>query len=155
MKFLEPIFSEIAELASFLVMAPVSAASVAVADLNRDGKLDLVVANRNASTVNVLQGNGDGTFRAPIPFGAGKNRYAVALADLNGDGKTDAITTNVSQDAVTVQLGNGDGTFQPGQTVAVGPAPTAVSVADLNGDGRPDIAAIGTPGPGCTLPPAR
>ena len=47
-------------------------ASLAVADLNGDGKLDLVVGNRNASTVNVLLGDGNGTFRAPIPLGAGR-----------------------------------------------------------------------------------
>ena len=85
-----------------------------VADLNGDGKLDLVVGNRNASTVSVLLGNGDGTFQAPIAFGAGENSYSAAVADVTGDGKLDIITTNVLQNTVTVQLGNGDGTFATG-----------------------------------------
>src|SRR4029077_10259137 len=91
-------------------------ASVAVADVNGEGKPDLVVGNRNASTVTVLLGNGNGTFQAPVALGAGKNRYSAAVADLTGDGSLDVITTSVLKNTVTVQLGNGDGTFGPGET---------------------------------------
>ena len=59
-----------------------------MADLNGDGKPDLVVGNRNANTVSILLGNGNGTFQAPVTLGAGKNRYSAAVADLTGDGKS-------------------------------------------------------------------
>ena len=60
--------------------------AVAIGDLNRDGKPDLVVADYNGNTVSVLLGNGDGTFGSPTTYAAGDYPYSVGLADLNGDG---------------------------------------------------------------------
>ncbi len=76
--------------------------SVAVADVNGDGKPDLVVANYCASssncsngTVSVLLGNGDGTFQAPVSYNSGgEEAYSVAVADVNGDGKPDLLVAN-------------------------------------------------------------
>src|SRR5512139_2368567 len=60
--------------------------ALALADLNRDGALDLVVVNQRAKSGSVLLGNGDGTFSPRIDFVTGRGPVALALADLNGDG---------------------------------------------------------------------
>ena len=133
---------------------------VVVADLNGDGKPDLVVANHCqvlcgfGGAVNVLLGNGDGTFQAAVTYDSG-GYYAqsVAVADVNGDGKPDLVVANecttvnsydtcVGNGNVSVLLGNGDGTFQAAVTYNSG-ADQAMSVAlaDVNGNGTLDIIA--------------
>ncbi len=117
---------------------------VVVADVNGDGKPDLVVANQcfsrsNCSVggVGVLLGNGDGTFQPGVSYSTGSSTaYAVAVADINGDGKPDLVET--SNGIVGLLLGNGDGTFQPVKNISADQA-TAVAIADVNGDGKPDL----------------
>src|SRR5207249_592627 len=92
------------------------------------------------STVSVLLGNGDGTFRASPTFAAGENPSSVAMGDLNGDGRPDLAVANSDPSDVSVLLGNGDGTFQTAQAFAAGDHPISVAVGDVNGDGRPDLA---------------
>jgi hypothetical protein len=121
--------------------------SLAVADLNHDGKLDVLVASGNFpwpfghGTVGVLLGNGDGTFKTAINYDSGDlYAFSLAVGDVNGDGKADLVVANVNSNDVGVLLGNGDGTFQPAVTYGSGGhLPFAVAVADVNGDGRPDL----------------
>jgi hypothetical protein len=137
------------------------ASHVAVADLNGDGKPDIVVVNgcgsisnndcgTTNSTVGVLLGNGDGTFQTAVSYGSGGvPAWSVAVADVNGDGKPDIVVANTCSSwncpgdgSVGVLLGNGDGTFQTAVTYdSGGDYPTGVAVADVNGDGKPDIVA--------------
>ena len=130
----------------------VEGTSVAVADFNGDGKLDIVVTNRYYSAdVGVLLGNGDGTFQAAVTYASGGDAPAsVAIADVNGDGHPDLVVGNTSScpgctDAawVGVLLGNGDGTFRPVTAYRTGGfangGVVAVAAADVNGDGRVDI----------------
>src|ERR1700690_4420878 len=133
-----------------------AAASVAVGDVNGDGKPDVLIADRcttidNCSGhVGVLLGDGDGTFQSPVSFGsAGIFANTVALADVNGDGKPDLLVLNQCASAnfcdqvsgsLGVLLGNGDGTFQAAQVFdAGGETSVGMSVADVNGDGKLDV----------------
>ena len=118
--------------------------SIVVADLNNDGKPDLVVGNWN-SGVAVMLGNGDGTFQPAVPYAEFGNFSSVAVADVNHDGKLDVVAdgSNQAGGVVSVLLGNGDGTLQPAVNYASG-APSgywanSVAVADLRGDGKLDV----------------
>ena len=130
--------------------------SVAVADVNGDGHPDLLVTNLcqtnpecDAGAVNVLIGNGNGTFQAPLTYalGGGYGFSYIAAADLNGNGHPDLIVSSECQSlsdcnngGISVMLGNGDGTFQtPVSYSSGGSGAGSFSVADLNGDGRPDL----------------
>jgi subtilisin family serine protease len=119
--------------------------SVAVGDVNGDGKPDLVVANLSSGTVSVLLGNGDGTFQAPRVYAAGIDPSGVALADLRGTGRPDIIVSNYfnntfTSGGVTVLLNNGDGTFGTPTTYTTGGFNSgAVAVGDLRGTGKQDI----------------
>src|SRR5207244_12659731 len=98
-----------------------------VADLNQDGKQDLILANAVDSSVSILLGNGDGTFQARMDFAAGNTPIAVAAADFNGDGKLDLALSDHLGETVSILLGNGDGTFPA--HVEYGPGTTWVFAA--------------------------
>jgi hypothetical protein len=117
--------------------------AVVAADVNGDGIPDLIVSNvlPANSEVEVMLGNGNGTFRPAQTFAVDREPSALAVADVNGDGKPDVIVTNEGSYDVGVLLGNGNGTFAQQQTFNSGFKPIALCVADLNGDGRLDLVA--------------
>jgi hypothetical protein len=128
-----------------------SVLSIAVADVNGDGKPDLLIANCNGDlltgAVGVLLGNGDGTFRPAVTYDPGARcSYSIAVADVNGDGKPDLVVANSdnsvsgSNELVGVLIGNGDGTFRPAVTYGSGgDFADSIAVADVNGDHKPDL----------------
>jgi hypothetical protein len=107
-------------------------AAIALADLDHDGKLDVVAGI--GSQVQVLLGNGDGTFHSKGPFDVPSGTSSIAVADINGDGILDLAFGGLG---VSVLLGNGDGTFQPAVTYD---GRANVVAADFNGDGKIDLA---------------
>jgi hypothetical protein len=122
----------------------VDSSSVAVADLNHDGFLDVVVANKNG--LSVLLGNGDGTLRTAVEYNSGQlYSYDASVVDVNGDGKPDIVLMDECGDSdcndptVSVFLGNGDGTFKPALTSEPVTSAEFVVVSDVNGDGKPDL----------------
>ncbi len=119
--------------------------SVAIGDLNRDGNLDLAVANYGSNTVSVLLGNGIGSFGARTDFATGRLPRSVAIGDLNGDGKPDLAVANGGDyntpgNTVSVLLGDGKGAFGPKTDFATGLWPVSVAIGDLNGDRNLDLA---------------
>ncbi|HYL72709.1 MAG TPA: FG-GAP-like repeat-containing protein [Bryobacteraceae bacterium] len=116
-------------------------AQVVTGDFNADGRLDLAVCNgaSASSTVSVLLGNGDGTFRPAVNYKAGANPNHLATGDFNGDGVIDIVTANFSDSTVSVLLGNGDGTFRAGIISATITGPGVVAVGDFNRDGIGDL----------------
>jgi hypothetical protein len=107
------------------VTAGVQPGFVVLADVNGDGKLDIVLVNLGLTAgysappdpggVTIMLGNGDGTFQKGVNYAVGINPSAVAVGDVNGDGKPDLVVTTSQANfsyVVGVLLGNGDGTFQ-------------------------------------------
>ena len=150
--------------------------STAVADLNGDGRLDIVVTNQclaggcdftSDGEVSVLLGNGDGTFQTAVSYDTGGiGAVAVAIKDVNRDGLPDLVVASqcphtgscVADGEVSVLLGNGDGTFRPAVVYDSGGfGPTSVAIGDFNGDGYPDLAVtnVGCVGDGCLYQFAR
>jgi hypothetical protein len=113
---------------------------LAVADVNLDGNLDLLVSNYVDDTISVLLGNGDGTLQPQMIFAAGDATTAIVVADFNGDGFPDLATAS---SPVAVLLGNGDGTFQP-PTFPTTEGASSVAAGDFNRDGKTDLA-LGIP----------
>jgi hypothetical protein len=120
--------------------------SVAIGDLNGDGKPDIVALSNVYGTFAVLLNNGDGTFQSPVTYNAGLAPKAVVVADVNNDGKLDVIvadqecpTPSGYDSCVAVLLGNGDGTFQPMKSYSSGYSTRNIAVGDFNHDGNLDL----------------
>ncbi len=150
-----------------LLPSSFGALSIAVGDFNRDGNLDLAVVipgngqpGDGTGTVNILLGNGNGTFQPPQAYVVGTEPVSIATADFNGDGFLDLAVLNTGDNDVEVLLGAGDGTFAleqsclpffvPGThaegtpscstaTFPVGHNARQIATADFNVDGIPDL----------------
>jgi hypothetical protein len=118
--------------------------SVAIADYNGDGKLDVAVSNYASNTVAVLLNNGDGTLAAPLltavdPMGA-LGLGAIVTGDFNEDGKMDLIVATIAGlQSNIVLLGNGDGTFTDGAAIANTYGFLKARAVDINGDKHLDV----------------
>jgi hypothetical protein len=111
--------------------------AIAIADLNGDGKPDLVTAN-SGKTVSVLLSRGQGSFEPKRSYATGGS-HSLTLADLNGDGKPDLVIANRLADTVFVLLNRSDGSFEAKRSYATGLGPDSLAIADVNGDGKPDL----------------
>ncbi|WP_459864635.1 FG-GAP repeat domain-containing protein [Endothiovibrio diazotrophicus] len=112
---------------------------VALADLDRDGHLDLVTANAGSDDLSLLLGNGDGTFATATTLAAGERPGQIAVADLNGDTFPDLAVLDFGSEAVTRLLGDGRGGFTAAGQTSVGAQPKRMLVSDLDGDGYPEL----------------
>ena len=126
--------------------------SVAIGDLNGDGKLDLAVVNSGSNSVSVLlnttaMGATPPSFAATVDFTTGLTPLSVATGDLNGDGKLDLAVANLNSDTVSVFLNTtAVGAASPSFSAKVdfpmfaAVSPFSVAIGDLNGDGKLDLA---------------
>jgi hypothetical protein len=118
---------------------------IAVADMNGDGNLDLVIANHQSPYLTILLGDGKGGFHpapgSPFDVHSTPHPHGVAVADFNGDGKPDAVTDSWGNNQIELLLGDGKGGLGvPGRYFAVGHRPyERLRSADFNHDGLPDV----------------
>ncbi|HWX53476.1 MAG TPA: VCBS repeat-containing protein [Verrucomicrobiae bacterium] len=119
--------------------------SIALVDVNHDGKLDILVANVESQTLTVLLGDGHGHFvPAPgAPCATGKGPNDIAVGDFNGDSNLDVVIANTETPYLTVLLGDGKGGFKPSPhspfAISSSPHVHGVAVGDFNGDGKPGV----------------
>ena len=126
-------------------VAPISGAdprSCVLADLNRDGRLDLVVGNGNSTNFYVMLGTFS-TFGPALPRAANFPPFRVAVGDLNRDGIPDVITANNSAQDISILIGDGTGNFASPTTLSTVNGVTGIAIGDMNRDGLPDIVATG------------
>ncbi len=114
-----------------------------VADVNKDGKPDVITTDVGGQAAYVLLGKGDGTFQPPIMIPLGILPFPVIVADVTGDGIPDLVVAGVNdqlQPVLEILRGAGDGTFQPLRFQPLNAFGTAIVPLDYNKDGKVDIA---------------
>lgn len=126
---------------------------LAVADMNRDNKLDLVTCNSNDNDISLAFGDGRGNFtRAPQSYPVGPSPYPFGVGDVNNDGWPDIVATATATGpkrreqlpmsrALTLLLSDGKGSFTPRQLPTRTSEPWFAAITDLNRDGKADILA--------------
>jgi uncharacterized repeat protein (TIGR01451 family) len=124
---------------------------IVAADFNKDGKVDLAVANNTDGTISVFLGNGAGTFTLTGTPTAAAGANWIAVGDFNNDGNLDMAVANSSADTVSILLGNGLGGFSAGTPLTAGSTPFAVIAGDFNGDGILDLAVSNSGGSTLTV----
>lgn len=108
-----------------------------LADINKDGRLDLIVTSADRDELSVILGRGDGSF-VTNPVSGVVN--SVATGDFNADGKLDVIYVGSSVNKLGIMLGRSDGSFDAPKHFDVDRGPSAVRSGDFDGDGKLDVA---------------
>jgi RHS repeat-associated protein len=126
--------------------------SIAVADFDGDGNLDVAVTNWDVGQVSILLGSPEGTLQQPISFNDGAGLYSITVGDFNEDGIPDIAVASNYGGTIDFNLGNGHGTFQSGgfANASLGPpvwygqwnynGPWAVAAGSFNVGAPPDLA---------------
>jgi hypothetical protein len=114
--------------------------SVTAADINGDGKVDLICANQADNTLSVFTNNGSGGFVTAGTYAVGSNPFSATTADVNGDGKPDLICANYGNDNISVLTNNGSSGFVLAGTYSTGGHhPYSLAATDVNGNGKLDL----------------
>lgn len=122
--------------------------NVAIADLDGDGRLDLVVVNQTAGTISILRNTSTGgsiSFATKVDFTVGSNPNGITICDLDGDGKLDIAVANRTSNSVSVfrnTSSSGSITLAARIDFTTGTDPRGIAIGDLDGDGEPDLAVV-------------
>lgn len=124
---------------SLVLLSAMAVDHVNTADLNGDGKLDIVGAGSDSNRIVVGINNGNYTLTSTITFMTGA--WRTVIDDFNHDGKKDiaVITRDSSVHTLKILLGNGNGTFAPAATTSLAHVPESIAKGDLDGDGNIDL----------------
>ncbi|MBI4547623.1 MAG: VCBS repeat-containing protein [Ignavibacteriae bacterium] len=130
-----------------LIIGP-TAHLVTIADVNNDGKSDLIATQHDTYNVAVLLGTSNGKFTpasgSPFQYlkASKPHNHGLVLCDVNNDANLDILTSNHGNNSISVLLGNRKGVFiaAPGSPFSVGRGPYPLAVGHLDGDGNFDIA---------------
>ena len=117
--------------------------SVAAADVNEDGRIDIVVVNTEVNTVGILFGDGNGRFAATQVYNTDNapRPSSVTVTDMNRDRYLDILVTNPDTSNMAVLWGDSNSTFSDISYLSIGfgSNPSSLAVADLNNDQQPDV----------------
>lgn len=115
-------------------------AVMVAADVNGDGKTDVILGKPYDNTLSVMTNNGSGVFVLSDTLISGNGCYTFAVGDVNGDGRVDLCCANSDDDTLLVFTNNGNACFATNAIYTTGPYPYSVTTADINGDGKLDLA---------------
>lgn len=127
-----------------------------ITDINKDGNLDIVLANHERKYFTVLTGNGKGQFssapHSPFAVQVKPHTHGVITADFNSDGNLDIATDSWAVDSIVILSGDGKGNFANPVYYATGKHPyQRLRTADFNKDNKPDIVTTNLDGNSVTI----
>ncbi|HEX7879599.1 MAG TPA: VCBS repeat-containing protein, partial [Candidatus Eisenbacteria bacterium] len=122
------------------------------ADLNGDGRRDIVAADQGADLVKVSLGSSGGGFQTPVSYPVGSDPSDVATGDFNADGILDVVVSNFSYPSWSASYlrGTGNGAFAPQVVIPTAATPSSIETGDFNEDGKLDFV-TGHPFDRCSL----
>jgi RHS repeat-associated protein len=121
-----------------------------LADVNGDGKLDLVTVDPD-NGVGISLGAGDGTFGALAFYAMGSKPSSIAVGDFNGDGRADVAATDQIDNTISVRFGDPIGSLAAATTYDVGGPQSSIAAGDINGDGVLDLVVVNQAGTSLTV----
>ena len=124
---------------------------VTTADVNGDGKPDIILPDFYYNQILINYGLGDGTFQAPVAIPVGGGPTSVVVGDFSGKGSVDLAVVDQLSDDVTILEGDGLGNFRTSQVLATHAGPVALALGDFSGDGKLDLAVADKVGDGVDI----
>ncbi|MGD8923036.1 MAG: FG-GAP-like repeat-containing protein, partial [Candidatus Zixiibacteriota bacterium] len=119
---------------------PYNSFTMAAADIDNDGDVDIAVTSRNNNTIGILRNNGDGTFVGYQAWSTIQSPVAINSADMNNDGYVDLLVGGTTWDSVAIMLNNGTGSFSSYTTVNMAQAQMyEIEAVDIDADGDLDL----------------
>jgi hypothetical protein len=107
---------------------------VKIADLNTDGKPDIVVANYGSNSIRTYENQGEFNFTQISNITVGTNPVNLAIADIDGDGDLDILVANFTSANISILLGNGTMSYSVSSNLSTGANPHHISLVNYRGE---------------------